>query len=205
MIITKRKFEVIKPSKNLRKLTILSELSINPRMSQRKLASLVAITSTMVNNYMQELANENLIVKNGETNRSFEYCLTDKGSCEKRKLLTEAWTELIQIFGIIKNELGSIISNFKQNGINELALFGAAETAELTYVVCKMLRVKVEAIFDSDQSKWNNYLIDLPIYAPAKVNDLKCKNILITSMGHTGEIEDTIRKMRTDLNILTLV
>lgn len=205
MIITKKEFEVIKPSKTLRKLSILSELGVNPRISQRKLAKLTSVTSTMVNNYLQELNDEQLITISGETNRSFEYHLTDKGIQEKARLLQEAWTELIQIYGIIKNELYYILQTYKNAGITRLSLYGAAETGELAYVACKTLGIEVVGVFDSEELKWGKLFMDKQIEPPARLSILTCKNILITSMGHAAEIKKAILRVRQDMNIMTLI
>lgn len=204
MIIAKKPLGVIKPSSALRKLAILSEIGANPKISQRKLASLVSITSTMVNNYLRDFTNMNLIRVKGETNRSFEYHLTTKGVKEKGKLMQESWIELVQIYGIIKNELRFKLIKMKENGVNNIALFGAAETGELAYIVGKHIGLNIQNIFDSDPSKCGRQFLEITIQHPQEILKLKYNDILITSMGHTNEIFQQIKTIRKDIIIHTL-
>lgn len=205
MLTEKQRFGVIKPSKELRKLNILSAISSNPSISQRKLAQLVMVTSTMVNNYLRDLTQEQLVSMDGETNRTIQYHITEKGATEKAKLLNNAWKELIQMYGVIKQELRSILTELKKKGVKELALFGAAETGELVCQICSTLGIKIEIVLDSDRAKWGSLLLNTPVRPPTDLVSINCKDILITSMGYTEEIRSIILNSRPDISVHTLV
>ena len=67
------------PSKLFRRLSILLLIKDNASISQHGLAEKSHLSSSMVNIYIKELSEEGLIKITGNSNRTFEYHLTENG------------------------------------------------------------------------------------------------------------------------------
>jgi predicted transcriptional regulator len=93
------------PSKELRKLSILSAICNDSKISQHKIGTATNLSSSMVNNYIKEFLANELITVSGNTNRSQQYHLTDKGRKELKAFLDSYSAE---INGIYENAQESI-------------------------------------------------------------------------------------------------
>ena len=100
------------PSKELRRLSILSAICNDSKISQHKIGTASNLSSSMVNNYIKEFLANELITVSGNTNRSQQYHLTDKGREELKAFLDSYSAE---INGIYENAQESI------NKIRELS------------------------------------------------------------------------------------
>ncbi len=93
------------PSKELRKLSILSAICNDSKISQHKIGTATNLSSSMVNNYIKEFLTNELITVSGNTNRSQQYHLTAKGRKELKAFLDSYSAE---INGIYENAQESI-------------------------------------------------------------------------------------------------
>jgi predicted transcriptional regulator len=93
------------PSKALRRLSILSSICNDSKISQHKIGTAANLSSSMVNNYIKEFLANELITISGNTNRSQQYHLTDKGRKELKAFLDSYSAE---INGIYENAQESI-------------------------------------------------------------------------------------------------
>jgi predicted transcriptional regulator len=109
------------PSKELRRLSILSAICNDSKISQHKIGTASNLSSSMVNNYIKEFLENELITVSGETNRTQRYHLTNKGRKDLKAFLESYSAE---INGIYENAQESI------NKIKELS--DALEPAPLT-------------------------------------------------------------------------
>jgi predicted transcriptional regulator len=86
------------PSKELRRLSILSAICNDSKISQHKIGTAADLSSSMVNNYIKEFLANELITVSGETNRSQQYHLTVKGREELKAVLDSYSAEINGIF-----------------------------------------------------------------------------------------------------------
>lgn len=187
-IIDKR-FKFIRPTREMRQLQILNEINRNPDVSQRSLAKVALISSTMVNNYIMELVASGSLLVSGDSNRKFTYHLTEDGKKQKNDLFFHASKEIIQFYGIIKNEFKRRLEYLhNEEGINKVVLFGAAETGDLVLNVSKQTLVQVIGIVDNFLHKQGKRLGEHTIQAPSVIEQLKPDAVVITSFGYMDEI-----------------
>ena len=111
-MINSIKSKFLTPSKELRRLSILSAICNDSKISQHKIGTATNLSSSMVNNYIKEFLANELITVSGNTNRSQKYYLTDKGR-EKLKAFLDSYSA--EINGIYENAQESI------NKIKELS------------------------------------------------------------------------------------
>lgn len=86
------------PSKELRRLSILSAICNDSKISQHRIGHVTHLSSSMVNNYIKEFLLNGLIIVSGETNRTQQYHLTDKGKAELKVFLDSYSAEINGIY-----------------------------------------------------------------------------------------------------------
>ncbi|MFC1822691.1 winged helix-turn-helix transcriptional regulator [Thermodesulfobacteriota bacterium] len=191
--LTDAKF--LTPTKRSRRLSIMLAIHNEPRLSQHKIGQIAQLSSSMVNNYIKEFLNEGIITVSGNTNRTQSYHLTSVGQKELMTLLLAQYTEIIQFYGVTKREVAKRLTHLHVEGIREVALFGAAETAEVVHTAINDTPLKVTAIVDSDPDKQGKALNGFTVLAPQELKKIDADAIVITSFAKQEEIFAEIREL----------
>jgi len=186
------------PTIKLRRLSILLAVHDSPNLSQHKIARLTHLSSSMVNNYIRTLHQEGLIHVTGATNRTQRYHLTPEGRVELFALILLYSTEIIQLYGAAKRALAERLLGLHSEGIRTIALFGAAETAEVVHAALKGTPLSVVAVVDSDPSKQGKPFNGLAIQAPAALKEARPDAVVITSFAKQEEIHESILQVMGD-------
>ena len=188
--LTDAKF--LTPTKRSRRLSIMLAIHNEPRLSQHKIGQIAQLSSSMVNNYIKEFLNGGMITVSGDTNRTQSYHLTATGQKELMALLISQYTEIIQLYGYTKREVAKRLNQLHAEGIHKVALFGAAETAEVVFSAIHETPLKVIAIVDSDPDKHGKPLNGLVVQSPEALMNLEMDAIVITSFAKQEEIGQRI-------------
>jgi DNA-binding MarR family transcriptional regulator len=187
--------EFLAPTKKFRRLSILLAIHDSPETSQHKMAEMAHLSSSMVNNYIKSLQEEDLITVSGDTNRTRRYHLTVFGRDMLISALLSYSSEIIRLYGVAKNELAKRLRSIYEEGVRSVALFGAAETAEVVLAAIKATRLAVAAVVDSDPSKQGKSFNGLTIMAPKDLRKHRMDAVVITSFGRQQEILEDVRKL----------
>ena len=187
--------EFLAPTTQLRRLSILLTIHNTPQASQHEIARITHLSSSMVNNYIKLLKNEGVITVSGKTNRTHSYHLTAAGGDELISSLISYSTEIIQLYGAAKRELSQRLRALHSKGTHNIALFGAADTAEVVHAALKDTGVAVRAIVDSDPNKQGKPFNGQTIQPPEVLKDICADAVLITSFARHEEISETIREV----------
>jgi DNA-binding MarR family transcriptional regulator len=185
--------DFLSPSKLLRKLHVLTEISNHPDISQHQLANRVGLSSSQINNYVQELRARELIKTKGNTNRTIRYLLTPEGEREKASLLIAYSVDVIQVYSRVKQEFSMKLQRICQEGIRKTVLFGAAETGELALTASKETDLSVVGVSDNDPKKHWKRFGDFTIIPASEIETVKPDGIVITSFGKIREICKSLR------------
>jgi len=183
------------PTKRFRRLSVLLAIHNNPNVSQHKMAEMSHLSSSMVNNYIKKFKEEGLLWVSGKTNRTQTYHLAPSGEQELISLLVKYSTEIIQLYGAAKRELTNRLRQMATDGICNIALFGAAETAEVVNAALKETPLKVKAILDNDPNKQGKPFNGLTVQPPDFLEEIDVDAVVITSFGKQDEIYAFIRKL----------
>ncbi|RPI78477.1 MAG: winged helix-turn-helix transcriptional regulator [Desulfobacteraceae bacterium] len=186
------------PNKLYRRLSVLLAIRNKTRISQHQIAKLTHLSSSMVNNYMKELQGKKWITMSGKTNRTQSYHLTPGGQAELISLLLHYSSDIIQLYAAAKREVAEKIKTLCAEGVHKVALFGAAETAEVVHAAAKDLPLQIEAIVDSNPDKQGLRFNGLTIQAPEELKGKSMDAILITSFARQTEIQGLIKKILGD-------
>jgi hypothetical protein len=188
----------LSPNKKYRRLSVLMAIHDAPENSQHKIGRITHLSSSMVNNYIKEFQAEALIKISGRTNRTQRYHLTAEGHNALMSLLIAYSSEIVQLYGAAKHEVALRLDRLQEEGISKIALFGAAETAEVVHAALKNSPFTVVGIVDSDTKKhgkpFNGFVIQ-PAEILAKIN---VDAVVITSFARQEEIYARIRQVVGD-------
>ncbi len=152
------------------------------------------LSASMVNNYIKQFSQAGLIKINGKTNRTRSYHLTDFGEKHLIEALLSYSAEIVQLYGSVKQEISRILNGFYEDGIRTVALFGAAETAEIVYSAIKETHLVVIGVVDNDLVKQGKLFNGIIIQDPDQLNVIKPDGVIITSFARQEEIEKDIQK-----------
>ncbi|RJQ56552.1 MAG: MarR family transcriptional regulator [Desulfobacteraceae bacterium] len=184
----------LSPTKNFRRFSVLLSIHDAPESSQHAIGKHAHLSSSMVNNYIKQFKAEGFISITGNTNRTQRYHLTRKGHQALRESLLSYSAEIVQLFGSVKQEIAKILEGYYEEGIRTIALFGAAETAEVAHAAIKKTPLVMIGVVDSDFEKHGKPFNGLLVQPPEELKRIQPDAVLITSFARQKEIEKSIRK-----------
>lgn len=190
-MLTKR-FQFFEPTRAYRELRLLTEVAAQPGASLRKLAEAAFLGPTMVHNYVLEMSAQGWIEVEGENNRSYRYRLTPQGAYHRDELFFQASKEVVQFYGRAKQEFHDRLRGHARSGNRRVVLFGAAETAELVCAAAEGTGLSIVGIVDNDPRKHGRSLGGIPIESPTAIVRHRPDAVIITSFGHSDEIQEQI-------------
>ncbi len=181
------------PTKELRCLSVLLAIYENPAISQKSIGKATYLSSSMVNNYMKYFSDEGLVTISGDTNRTKSYHVTDAGYEILTSSLLEYSAEIVQFYTSVKKEIIHILNGFYKEGIKNVALYGAAETAEIVFAAATETGLAVTGIIDNDKEKYGKLFNGLTIKSPDEIGEIAFDAIIIASFGKQEEIYQYIK------------
>lgn len=194
MFLQDRRF--YKPSRDARVLAILDSLSQENTLSQNELGRRLNLSGAMVNQYLKELQDGNLIRYEAVNGKSYRYVLTDAGEHKRLQMFSGLSTETIQIYTALKQLIASKLDGLKRRGMSKIALFGASETCE---VVLSSLRdgfFEIVTLLDNDPGKQGKLFHGYVISPPHVLEAVPCQAVLITSFARQEEIYQQLEPLR---------
>jgi DNA-binding MarR family transcriptional regulator len=146
--VIKGQFKFIRPNRDYRELLILSEIAVNPHVSQRALGRSADITAAMVNHYILELVANEYVQVEGTTNRSMTYHLTPAGAERKAALQGMMYSELSSVFAEIKTVYCRSLKPYVERGKKRAAVLGSGEKTELLALAAREAGMDVVGPFE---------------------------------------------------------
>lgn len=183
------------PSKLLRRLTILDNIRFESRISQQRLGKVAGLSGAMVNNYIKQLHEEGLICRRPIDGKHVEYTLTPEGMAEAGSLFDDFCSELVRIYSSLKRAISSRLQELLRDDVRRVALFGAAETCEVTLSVLREMQLEIVAIVDNDPAKQGSLFHGMPVSAPGVLASCGCDAVLITSYANHSAIRQQVEPM----------
>lgn len=194
MFLQERRF--YKPSRDARVLAILDSLSQESALSQNELGRRLHLSGAMVNQYLKELQDGNLIRYVAVNGKSYRYVLTDAGESQRRQMFSGLSTETIQIYTALKQLIASKLDSLKRRGLSKLALFGASETCEVVLSSLREGFFEIVTLIDNDPAKQGKIFNGYVISPPHVLEAVHCQAVLITSFARQDEIYQQLEPLR---------
>src|SRR6185436_20266495 len=88
-----------------REMAVLAEIGKNDAVSQRGLAKAAGVSATMINAYIDDLVARGLLDVTGDTNRTYQYRLTETGRLRHEEIFRELCREVFELHAQLKHRL----------------------------------------------------------------------------------------------------
>ena len=185
----------LQPTATYRELILLEEIGRNPKVTQSLLAQKAGIVPAMVNNYIKNFVKDRLIIVNGNKTRNMMYTLTPQGERRKFNLLLSYVKETVALYKNAKEGLKARLYEFKAEGIRRVILYGAADTAELTFNAAEEIGLEILGIVDSDNRKQGKEFLGKKIANPTVIKEMIPDAVVISSFGYQNQIYEEIKML----------
>lgn len=179
------------PTAKYKKYLVLDIISKNSDLTQREIASIAAISLSMVNQYLTDYESDGYIVKEYITKKSVKYLLTDKGLEYMRFLNIGYLSETQDLYNKAKEDIYSFLNKMIEKGYRNIILYGAGQVAEImlqTINSDKNIPLNVVSLIDDDLNKQGTTLINTPINSIEHINKLTHDCVMISSYGNHDAI-----------------
>lgn len=194
-----------RPTPARRELLALWSLSEMEQISQHELGRQIGVSSAMAHNYVQALVNQGYVMTSGETNRTMRYLVTGTGRARLALLMRGYAIEISRMYSIAKTEVEKRLQQLWKEGIQEVVVFGAAETGELIYSAVKSTPIRIVGWVDNDVARHQQRFGDLTVCPPDTIESCKPDAVLIASSGKTEDIHRQLRHLsKKGIAVVTL-
>ena len=199
MLLQNKKF--YRPSKSARYLALLDSLADDSSLSQLELGRRANLSGAMVNQYLKELQDKELVKFERVNGKSYRYVLTNGGELRRRHMFAAYSSETVQIYSALKELILGKLEGLSSRGVRDIVLFGASETCEIVLSAIKHTNLRVVALADSDPLKHGQALGGHFITQPQILETLKFQAVVITSFGRQDEIRERLRALTSQQNV----
>jgi len=183
--------QFFKPTVLYKEYMILDMIEKNSNITQREMSETIGIAVSMVNYYLDQFEQDNLIKRQKHSTKTVEYFITRKGT-EKRKLLNIAYLNASQqLYNSAKENIEEFLIQIESSGFKNILLYGAGEVCEILLNAIKgskVVNIKALAIIDDDINKAGNKMGSTDILSPSSIKDIEHEGILISSFTNNEAI-----------------
>jgi DNA-binding MarR family transcriptional regulator len=162
----------------LRTLKLLEAIDSAAPPTQRELARDLNISLGLVNAFIKRLAKKGYFKITTIPKKRAKYLLTPKGALEKSRLTYEYIRYSVGFYREIREMLVNLFGRLEREGVEQIALYGCGEVAELAHLFLQNTSIKLAGVFDQkpDGRKFFGYRVKSH---EQLVND-GCEYILLT-------------------------
>jgi len=187
-------------------LAILDSLSQDSALSQFELGKRLKLSGAMVNQYLRQLQEQNLIEFRPVNGKSYRYVLTSGGEKSRRQMFSDYSSETVRLYTNIKDLILAKLRALEPCGTRKIALFGASETCEVVLSALQGTSFQVVAVVDNDPEKHGSLFHGHVIFSPLVLEHVECQSVIITSFGRQDEIHQQLQSVsqRRGLEIVRL-
>lgn len=187
------------PTKILKEMLLLQHIEENPNTTQKGIARAVGGAPSTVNEYMEDLEERNLLIRDYKSAKVVHYNITPKGIKRKRYLSITYFHELLELYRLAEENIEKFLVGLEDKGYENILIYGAGEVAQtilgiLKYRIDKSL--KVVALIDDDKDRQDTEMLGYKIISREKIKDYKHDGVVITSYT----FEDEIRKKLEEID-----
>lgn len=109
--------------------------------------------------------------------------------------------EFYYVRRVLKNNAGNeimkamqeVAEQVKEQGLNEIALYGAGENGRQFYFICSLFHIKVSCFIDRKESIWGTKKEGIEVIGLQEAMERGNKTFIVTSLFSISEIEDFIK------------
>ncbi len=152
---------------------ILKTIENNASVSQRKLSSQMELNVASVNFALKRLIQKGFVRMVGANPRRTKYYITPEGLIEKTQLAYKFFSRNIHFYKEIRNDIETRIIKATNDTEASIAIYGAGELSEITYMVVSKMSWNFLGFFLEDSKITNERILG---YNVQKLKLLKNKH-----------------------------
>ena len=196
-------YSFFKPSKLSRNLAILQRLHENSYLTQKNLGEKVDMSSAMVNQYIKDLQELNLIFLESFNGKQYAYQLTEHGEKERKKLLANYREEILRFYSGLKSELQKKFEPISKTASK--VLFGANDTCEVVLSILNQnFQNNILAVVDDNVEIQGQIFHGYTVSPPEILQYLNFEILIFASCVPNEESSQHIKSLQKDKNFQTL-
>ena len=146
---------------DIRELEILERLENNGHLTQRDLSKDVGIALGLVNHLLKKMVKKGWIkIKNIDA-KKIRYLITPEGAREKSSLLYKRVESTIHFYLEAKRVIKDKIIHLKNEGIEDVSIYGINHISEVLYIVLKELGLELVSVVEEKKEgeEWFGYKV----------------------------------------------
>lgn len=181
---------------------ILKAIENNASVSQRKLSSQIGLNVASVNFALKRLIKKGFIRMVGVNPRRIKYYITPEGLKEKTQLAYEFFGRNFHFYKEVRNDIEARIVKAINGSETKIAIYGAGEISEITYMVVSVMKWKFVGFFLEDSKITNEKILGYDIQKLELLkNNLPCL-LLLTDEFPVDTMYDKDMKNIETLNLV---
>ncbi len=181
---------------------ILKTIEADSSVSQRKLSSQMELNVASVNLAMNRLIQRGFITKEGVNQRRTKYYITPEGLKEKTHLAYKFVGQNIHYYNEVRNDIEARILKAADGRETSLAIYGAGELSEITYMVVSKMGWNFLGFFVEDSKNTNEKILDYNVQSLDLLKgDHKCL-LLLTDKCPADVLNDMDKKNVETLSLV---
>lgn len=187
------------PTKTLKEMLLLQHIEENPNTTQKGIARAVGGAPSTVNEYMEDLEERNLLIRDYKSAKVVHYNITPKGIKRKRYLSITYFHELLELYRLAEENIEKFLVGLEDKGYENILIYGAGEVAQTILGILKYRTdksLKVVALIDDDKDRQDTEMLGYKIISREEIKEYKHDGIVITSYT----FEDEIRKKLEEID-----
>ena len=190
------------PTSELKELLLLQHIENNPDTTQKEIANVIGGAPSMVNVYIDNLEENNYMVRDYQSAKIVYYNITPEGVKRKNYLLICYMRELLDLYKLAKSNVEKFLTNIENKGYKNILLYGAGEVAETIIGVIRdkeISSLNVLAIIDDDPQKQGTEILGYKIIGRNQIEKYKPDAIVITSYTFEEDIMGRLKEVGFEL------
>jgi len=181
---------------------ILKTVEADSSVSQRKLSSQMELNVASVNFALKRLIQKGFITKEGVNPRRVTYHITSEGLREKTHLAYKFFDRNIPYYHEVRNDIEAQIVKATGGRKISLAIYGASELSEITYMVVSKMGWNFLGFYLEDSKITNGKILDYNFQSLDLLKgDHKCL-LLLTDKCPADVLNDMDKKNVETLNLV---
>ena len=175
-------------SPKLNQLNILREVSANARITQAELATRCSLSVAMVNNYMKDLCNSDLLEYNRKSVKSVTYHLTPSGVRYLETLQTELIGEMTGMFASAKEHIRKRIMDQASSALQRVVLYGSGHLAQIAFHALESTGISVQGICDDNPDRIGSDFCGREVVNPSQIRFIAPDAVIIDAALNSEEM-----------------
>jgi len=178
------------PAPDFREMAILRAIMENPDISQEQLSSLVGVVPSMINRYLKDFEERDLIEKRGKNKRKMSYRILESGKQHLQYLIIGYLSDISKLYRSSRNIFLDVLMTISKENIRKVFLYGAGIVGKMLANVLISEEIEIVGFIDDSLIKQGSQIQGITIYSVKEAVNMDYDAVLIASFAHTERIRN---------------